>query len=83
MQTIQANVTASISELKKSPAQVIKQAGDEVVAILSHNVPSAYLVPSAVYEGMVEMMEDYKLIKEVKTALNSKEKPIKVKFDEL
>lgn len=83
MQTIQANVTASISELKKSPAQVIKQAGDEVVAILNHNVPSAYLVPSAVYENMIEMIEDYKLIKEVKTALNSKEKPIKVKFDEL
>ena len=50
MQTIQANFTASISELKKSPAQILKQAGDNVVAILNHNVPSAYLVPSTVYE---------------------------------
>jgi len=40
MQTIQANFTASISELKKSPAQILKQAGDNVVAILNHNVPS-------------------------------------------
>ena len=50
MQTIQANFTASISELKKSPAQILKQAGDNVAAILNHNVPSAYLVPSAIYE---------------------------------
>ena len=50
MQTIQANFTASISELKKSPAQILKQAGDNVVAILNHNVHSAYLVPSAIYE---------------------------------
>ena len=50
MQTIQANFTASISELKKSPAQILKQAEDNVVAILNHNVPSAYLVPSALKE---------------------------------
>ncbi|WP_228026833.1 type II toxin-antitoxin system Phd/YefM family antitoxin [Campylobacter californiensis] len=46
MQTIQAKCTASISELKKSPAQILKQAGDEVVAILNHNIPSAYLAMS-------------------------------------
>ena len=77
MQTIQANFTASISELKKSPAQILKQAGDNVVAILNHNVPSA------VYEKMTEIIEEYHLSKAVDTALASGEKPVKVSLDEL
>lgn len=83
MQTIQANFTASISELKKSPAQILKQAKGNVVAILNHNVPSAYLVPSAVYEKMIEIIDDYNLSKAVDIALASDEKPIKVSLDEL
>ena len=83
MQTIQANFTASISELKKSPAQILKQAKGNVVAILNHNVPSAYLVPSAVYEEMIEIIDDYHLSKAVDIALASDEKPIKVSLDEL
>ncbi len=47
MHPILSNYTVSISELKKSPSQLIKDAGGEAVAILNHNVASAYLVPSA------------------------------------
>ena len=83
MQTIQANFTASISELKKSPAHILKQAKGNVVAILNHTVPSAYLVPSAVYEKMIEIIDDYHLSKAVDIALASDEKPIKVSLDEL
>ena len=77
MQTIQANFTASISELKKSPAQILKQAGDNVVAILNHNVPSS------VYEKMTEIIEEYHISKAVDAALASGEKPVKVSLDEL
>ena len=70
-------------ELKKSPAQILKQAGDNVVAILNHNVPSAYLVPSSVYEKMAEIIEEYHLSKAVDAALASGEKPVKVSLDEL
>ncbi len=83
MKTVLATQTASISELKKSPAQIIKEAKDEAVAILVHNVPSAYLVPSNLYEKMLDIIDDYYLSKEVDKALKSKEKPIKVKLDEL
>ena len=75
MQTIQVNFTASISELKKSPAQILKQAGD--------NVPSPYLVLSSVYEKMAETIEEYHLSKAVDTALARGEKPVKVSLDEL
>ena len=57
MQPILANYTASITELKKSPTQLLKDAGDEAVAILNHNVASAYLVPSHIYEKMMEELK--------------------------
>jgi len=84
MQPILANYTASITELKKSPTQLLKDAGDEAVAILNHNVASAYLVPSALYENMMEIMDDYYLRKEVDEALKYKEEDlIEVSIDDL
>ena len=83
MQPILANYTASITELKKSPTQILEQAGNEAVAILNHNVASAYLVPSALYEKMMDTLDDYYLAKEVEEALHNKEETIKVDIDDL
>lgn len=80
---ILANYTTSISELKKSPSSVIEDAGNEAVAILNHNKPSAYLVPSALYENMMEIIDDYYLAQEVRERLNDGEASIKVDVDEL
>ncbi|MDZ7817887.1 MAG: type II toxin-antitoxin system Phd/YefM family antitoxin [Aliarcobacter sp.] len=83
MQPILANYTASITELKKSPTQLLNDAGDEVIAILNHNVPSAYLVPSKLYEKMMDIIDDYHLSLEVEKSLNDGEKPIRVNLDDL
>lgn len=83
MQPILSNYTASITELKKSPTQLLRQAGNEAIAILDHNAPSAHLVPSALYEKMMDIIDDYYLSKEVEQRLQDNEKPIKVGIDEL
>jgi len=84
MQPILSNYTASISELKRSPTQLLKNAGDEAVAILNHNVASAYLVPSSLYEKMMDIIDDYYLAQEVNKALQyTKEDLIRVDIDEL
>ena len=83
MQPILANYTASITELKKSPTQLLKDAGDEAVAILNHNVASAYLVPSSLYEKMMEVMDDYYLSKVVDERMKDDQKSIRVELDEL
>ena len=83
MQPILANYTASITELKKSPTQILEQAGNEAVAILNHNVASAYLVPSALYEKMMDTLDDYYLSKEVEEALNNNEETVRVDIDDL
>lgn len=83
MQPILANYTASITELKKSPTQLLQQAGDEAIAILNHNVTSAYLVPSHIYEQMMEIIDDYQLKEQIKERLDDGEVAIKVSLDEL
>lgn len=83
MQPILANYTASITELKKSPTQLLKDAGDETVAILNHNVASAYLVPSSLYEKMMDVMDEYYLSKEIEERFNDNAKPVRVELDEL
>jgi antitoxin StbD len=83
MTQILANYTTSISELKKSPTAVIEEADGEAVAILNYNKPSAYLVPTRLYEKMIEIIEDHYLAQAVDERLNDGEPPVKVSLDEL
>jgi len=83
MTQILSNYSASISELKKSPSSLIEEAGGEAVAILNHNKPSAYLVPSALYEKMLDIIDDYHLAQQVRERLNDGNEGIKVELDEL
>ncbi len=67
MDTILSNTTVSVTDLKRSYAEIVKQAGDTAVAILNHNRPEAYLMGAAHYERLMAYMEDLedaKLIQE-------------------
>ncbi len=83
MNVILSNYSASISDLKKSPSSLIKEAGDEAIAILNHNKASAYLVPAQTYEKLLEIVDDYLLSKEVSKRINEKDDLVEVKLDEL
>ena len=61
MSPVLSSYSASISELKKNPSQLIEQAGGETVAILNHNKPTAYLVPAETYEWINNLIEDHEL----------------------
>lgn len=62
MSPILSPYSASISELKKNPSQLIEQAGGEAVAILNHNKPTAYLIPAEAYEWINNLIEDQELM---------------------
>jgi len=84
MQTILANYTASITELKKSPTKLLEEVGNEPIAIMNHNSPSAYLVPSAYFEKLMDIVDDYYLSKEVEERLNyTEDELIEVDVNEL
>jgi antitoxin StbD len=61
MQRIHARASVSISDLKKNPSGVISQSKGEPVAILNHNRPTAYLVPAATFEAILEHLDDVDL----------------------
>jgi len=58
MQTIYANKTVSVTELKRNLSSVLSQAGDDPVAVLNHNRPEAYLLSASHYEHLLERLED-------------------------
>lgn len=56
-----ADVTTSISELKKNPMAVIEQGEGFPVAVLNRNAPVFYAVPAAAYEALIDKLEDMEL----------------------
>ena len=57
-QSILANFTASVSELKRNPIGTIAAGKGFPVAILSRNEPEFYCIPAKTWEAMVECLED-------------------------
>ena len=83
MNTILSTFTASVSELKKNPSQLLQTSGGEPIAILNHNKPTAYLIPAASYEELLNRVEDAELAEIVKQRQGEKSKAISVSLDEL
>ncbi len=81
MEKIYADVSVSVTDLKKNPAAVIEQAEGFPVAILNHNKPAAYLVPAASFELLMDKLEEAELDALVRQ--RKKERKIRIPFDTL
>lgn len=81
MQRIHARSTVSISDLKKNPSGIISKSHGEVVAVLNHNRPTAYIIPAATYELLMERLDDLDLAELVKE--RQSESSVAVNLDEL
>jgi len=81
MDYLVAKSSVSITDLKKNPSAVIKEAEGSPVVILNHNRPSAYIVPADAFEAMLEKLDDL----EIKKTLEKRrgEKSIRVSLDAL
>lgn len=80
-QLIHARMTASITELKKSPMATVLAGKGEAVAILNRNTPTFYCVPAERYEVMIEQSEDLALNEIAEARANQKR--IRVNINEL
>jgi antitoxin StbD len=56
-----ADITASVSELKKNPMGTVAAGEGFPVAILNRNAPAFYCVPARAYEAMMEKLDDIEL----------------------
>lgn len=78
---IYAATTVSITELRRNLGAIIEEAGDEAIAILNHNRPTAYLVPAEAFEALIDKLEDLELAELARKRRGGK--TIKVSLDEL
>lgn len=76
-----AEMTASISELKKNPMGTVAAGDGAPVAILNHNEPAFYCVPARAYEAMLERLDDVRL--NAIADARKDQRVIKVTLDEL
>lgn len=58
---ILAEITASVSELKKNPMGTLASGEGFPIAILNRNEPVFYYVPAKAYEALIEKLEDIEL----------------------
>ncbi len=79
--TVLADVTTSISELKKNPMAVVEQGEGFPVAVLNRNQPAFYCVPAEAYEALMDKLEDVELAAIVEARKGQEE--IAVDIDEL
>ncbi len=83
MNLILSNFSASISELKKNPSALLNQSEGSPIAILNHNIPSAYLIPAKTYEWLLDKIEDIELAQIVRDRMPEKENAVEVDINEL
>ncbi|HKX80418.1 MAG TPA: type II toxin-antitoxin system prevent-host-death family antitoxin [Novosphingobium sp.] len=67
---ILADVSASISELKKNPAAVIAEARKRQVAITSRNRAVAYVISPEVWDHVLDVFDERKLAREFEAHLS-------------
>ncbi len=76
--TVLADVTTSISELKKNPMAVVEQGGGFPVAVLNRNRPAFYCVPAEAYEALMDKLEDIELAAIVEARRDQKETEVDI-----
>jgi len=76
-----AQMTASVTELKKNPMGTVAAGEGQAVAILNRNKPAFYCVPAEEYEAMLDRLEDAELAQIVEERRG--EPGIPVSLDEL
>jgi antitoxin StbD len=78
MQTILAQCSASISELKQNPTALLDRAQGSPIVILNHNKPTAYLIPAKTYSSLMDLIEDNDLANMIKERLEERNNAVKV-----
>ncbi|MDD2558768.1 MAG: type II toxin-antitoxin system prevent-host-death family antitoxin [Desulfuromonas sp.] len=83
MDTILADYSISMTEFKKNPARIVRDAGQSPVAVLSHNKPAFYMVSPQLFEALVEELADREIEDLARNRLSQKDSAIEVDIDSI
>jgi len=81
MESIFSDITVSMSEFKKNPAAVLRDAKRRPVAVLNHNKAAFYMVEPALFEAMLEELSDQALYRTVLSRMGERASAIEVDID--
>lgn len=83
MQVMYADATISMSEFKKNPAAVLRDAGKRPVAVLNHNKAAFYMVEPAMFEAMMDELADQGLHRKVLARVGELSCAVEVDIDQI
>ena len=83
MQMILADVAVSMSEFKKNPAAILREANNRPVAVLNHNKAAFYMIEPELFEAIMEEIADQDLYKKILARLADKSSAVEVNLDDL
>jgi len=83
MEVILSDVTISMSEFKKNPAAVLREAHNRPVAVLNHNRAAFYMLEPALFEAMLEALADQELHRKVLARMRERAQAIEVDVDQI
>jgi antitoxin StbD len=83
MEKIYSEVTISMSEFKKNPAAVLRDAKSRPVAVLNHNKAAFYMIEPALVEALLEELDDQELHRKVLSRMSERSKAIEVDIDDI
>ena len=69
MQTLLTDLTISMSDFKKNPAKVLREAKAHPVAVLNHNKTAFYMVDPVLFEALIDEVEDAQLMPMLKARI--------------
>ena len=81
MQAIFSDLTISMSEFKKNPAAVLREAKRRPVAVLSHNKAAFYMLEPVLFEALLESLSDQELGRTLLARMSERADAIEVDID--
>jgi len=84
VQSVYSDKTVSVSEFKRNPSAVLREAEGETLAVLNRNQVDFYAVPAKLYEQMALLLEDMEDREMAAIALSRMDDPtIPIDIDDL
>ena len=71
----------SVSELKSNPKKALSTGNGAPVAVLNHNKPEFYCVPTELFESLADVLDDLQLAQIVRDRANDER--VQITLDDL
>jgi antitoxin StbD len=81
MQALLTDLTISMSDFKKNPAKVLREANAQPVAVLNHNKAAFYMIDPRLFEALIDEVEDAQLMPMLKARIANAAKGNYVEVD--